>query len=459
MLKHILRFSLLLLVIGAVAIWYVTRPDEARLSLDATTGKTPELTPIRYQIFPTIGIAEASSWPAGAVPKVAAGMTVTRFADKLDHPRSMLLLPNGDLLVAETNSQPRQNKGIEGWVMRNLMGMAGAGTKSPDRIVLLRDADKDGKAEERHVLIEGLKSPFGMVLLNDRLYVANTDAILAFPFTAGQTKIGVEGRKIANLSATQPNNHWSRNLIASADGKKLYVAVGSSSNIAEHGLENERMRANVLELDLATGKLSVFSAGLRNPVGLAFEPVTGELWTVVNERDMLGSDMVPDYLARVEFGTHYGWPWHFWGGYTDPRVEPKNPDHRQYERRPDFGLGAHVAALGLGFVPADSLLGADYAGDAIIARHGSWNRKPLAGYDVVRVRFDARGNPEGKPEVILNGFLSKDEKAMGRPTMVAFDATGGLLVSDDVGGVIWRVTAAAPASPRAAKPAPAATGN
>lgn len=438
MLKHIRNVAILLIVLGVGAGYYFTRGDTARLPLEATTGVEPTLTDVRSESFPTINIAKAEPWGEGEGPVAAEGFVVERFAEGLDHPRSMFRLPNGDLLVAETNSPPRTNKGIEGWVMRNLMSKAGAGTESANRIVLLRDSDKDGQVDERFPFLENLNSPFGIELIEGTLYVANTDAVYAYPYVEGDTKITAEGRKVANLNAKEPNNHWTRGLLASQDGKFLYISVGSNSNIGENGMETEKQRASILQVELATNKKAIYAAGMRNPVGMAYLPGTDKFYTVVNERDMLGSDMVPDYLTEVRWGAHYGWPWHFWGGYVDPRVE-KNLDHRQYERRPDYGLGAHVAPLGLAFSHGQAL-GKPFASGAVIARHGSWNRQPLSGYDVVYVNFNLRGEPEGKPVTILSGFTNEEELARGRPAMVAFDQTGALLVSDDVGGIIWRVS-------------------
>ncbi len=446
MLKHIRNLTILSIILAIGAGFYLFRGDTARLPLEATTGVEPQMTNVRKENFPTINIAEADPWLEGEGPVAAEGLLVERFAEGLDHPRTMFRLPNGDILVAETNSPPRANKGIEGWILRNLMNKAGAGTASANRISLLRDSDRDGKVDEKFALLENLNSPFGMALIDDTLYVANTNEILAFPYVEGDTKITAKGRKVANLNARAPNNHWTRNIIASPDGKYLYVAVGSNSNIGENGMETEKQRAAILQVELATNRKIVYADGMRNPVGLAYEPVSGKLWTVVNERDMLGSDMVPDYLTEVRFAGHYGWPWHFWGGYVDPRVEPKNLDHRQYERRPDYGLGAHVAPLGLAF-SKDQALGDDYSSGAIVARHGSWNRKPLSGYDVIYVGFNDKGQPEGKPKILLSGFVDDEEKARGRPTMVTFDQTGALLVSDDVGGIIWRVSRKGTAGP------------
>ena len=439
MIKHIRNFLILAVIVAVAAGFYLMRGDTARLPLSATEGVEPNLTDVRKENFPTINVAKADPWKEGEAPVAAEGLTVERFAEGLDHPRSILRLPNGDILVAETNSPPRDNKGIEGWVMRNLMNKAGASSPSANRISLLRDSNKDGKVDEKFAFLEGLNSPFGMTLVNETLYVANTNEVLAFPYKEGETKIAGEGRKVANLNAKSPNNHWTRNLIASPDGKYLFIAVGSNSNIAENGMDSEEGRANILQVELATNKKSIYAAGMRNPVGLAYEPTNGKLFTVVNERDMLGSDMVPDYLTEVRWGAHYGWPWHFWGGYVDPRVKPKNLDHRQYERRPDYGLGAHVAPLGLAFATGQNL-GDAFKSGAIVARHGSWNRKPLSGYDVIYVPFDSKGNPVGKPINVLNGFIGEGDTARGRPAMVEFDAMGALLVSDDVGGIIWRVS-------------------
>ena len=438
MLKHIRNVAILLIILGVGAGYYFMRGDTARLPLDATTGVEPTLTDVRSENFPTINIAKAEPWGEGEGPIAAEGFVVERFAEGLDHPRSMFRLPNGDLLVAETNSPPRTNKGIEGWVMRNLMSKAGAGTESANRIVLLRDTDKDGQVDEKFTFLENLNSPFGIELIDDTLYIANTDAVYAYPYAEGDTEITAEGRKVANLNAKEPNNHWTRGLLASQDGKYLYISVGSNSNIGENGMETEKERASILQVELATNKKSIYAAGMRNPVGMAYLPGIDKFYTVVNERDMLGSDMVPDYLTEVRWGAHYGWPWHFWGGYVDPRVE-KNLDHRQYERRPDYGLGAHVAPLGLAFSHGQAL-GKPFATGAVIARHGSWNRQPLSGYDVVYVNFNQRGEPEGKPVTILSGFTDEEQLARGRPAMVAFDQTGALLVSDDVGGIIWRVS-------------------
>ncbi|WP_395637162.1 PQQ-dependent sugar dehydrogenase [Sphingorhabdus sp.] len=434
--KHVRNITLIFIALALAGVWYITRPDVAQLPLDAVTGPKPNITEGREQIFPTIKVAEVDRWKAGEAPIAAPGLVVERFAESLDHPRNMYVLPNGDVLVAETNSPPREVGGIEGFVMKWLMGKAGAGVPSANRITLLRDADGDGKAELKTPFLTGLNSPFGMVLIRDTLYVANTDGLMAFPYKAGDTQITAKGKELTKFNAKAPNNHWTRNLAASPDGKKIYISVGSNSNIAEHGIESENGRAMVFEYDIAKDKKIPYAIGLRNPVGLDWDS-RGRLWTVVNERDMLGSDMVPDYLALVEFGADYGWPQHYWGGYTDHRVSPPKPEKREYERRPDYALGAHTAPLGLAFGYTGKL-GAGLTDGAFVARHGSWNRKPVSGYDVIFVPFP-KGEPAGKPVNILTGFLDKDGKAQGRPTMLVIAKDGSLLVSDDVGNIVWRV--------------------
>ncbi|PZU57071.1 MAG: sorbosone dehydrogenase [Sphingobium sp.] len=436
--KHILAFVLILLLIAGGAFWYLSRGDTAQLTDAQGIGREPLFTTPRSELIPTINIAKPVGWKAGEKPVPAKGLFVDRFADGLDHPRSMLRLPNGDLLVAQTNSPPRPNDGIRNKVMNYLMGQAGAGAPSPNRIILLRDADGDGKAEVKTTFLTGLNSPYGMALVGDTLYVANTDSLMAFPYKAGETSITDKGRKILKLPAQAPNMHWTRNLIASPDGKLLYVSVGSNSNIGENGLDTEDNRAAILEVNPATGDYRIYAGGLRNPVGMAWNPKTGDLWAVVNERDMLGSDLVPDYLTRVEFGGFYGWPWNYWGGYEDRRVQPERPELREYTHRPDYALGNHVAPLGLTFTQGQAL-GPQFNGGVFVGLHGSWNRKPLAGYKVVFVKFDANDRASGTPVDVLSGFLSSDGQARGRPVDVQVGPKGDLFVSDDVGGVIWRV--------------------
>jgi glucose/arabinose dehydrogenase len=435
--RHIRNFSLLLIAIAAIGIWYISRPDVAQQPISELTGPTPNFGAPREQIWPTMAVSEVDRWKAGETPKAADGLIVERFAENLDHPRNMYVLPNGDILVAETNAPPGRMKGVEGWVAKRMMTKAGAGVPSANRITLLRDTDGDGKPETRTKFIEGLNSPFGMALIGGTLYVANTDAVLAFPYKSGDTQITTKGEKILGLNAKAPNNHWTRNLAASPDGKHLYIAVGSNSNIAENGLDKEIGRAQIIQFDLGKRKGKTYTSGLRNPVGLDWDS-QGQLWTVVNERDMLGSDLVPDYLAKADLAADFGWPWHYWR-YTDYRVQPGKPQKREYERRPEYALGPHTAPLGLAFADK-AKLGAAFTSGAFIARHGSWNRLPRSGYDVIFVAFE-NGKPVGQPKEILTGFLDKDDKAQGRPTMLAVDKEGALLVSDDVGNIIWRVRA------------------
>ena len=427
----------LVIAVGGIYI-YSSRPDVARLSEAQLEGREPQFTAPRSQLIPTVVIAKPVGWAQDATPVAAKGLKVSRFVTGLDHPRSMLRLPNGDILVAETNSPPRKIEGIRDWITAKLMGSAGAGAPSANRITLLRDTNGDGVAEQRHIFLKGLNSPYGMALVGDTLYVANTDSLMAFPYKEGDTQITVAGRKVSNLPANAPNYHWTKSLAATPDGK-LYVGIGSNSNIADTGLDAEDNRALVLEVVPKTGSANIFASGLRNPTDLAWNPWTNELWTVVNERDMLGSDLVPDYLTEVEFAAFYGWPWNYWGGYEDKRVQPERPDLREYTRRPDFGLGAHTAPLGLIFSPG-SALGAPFDHGAFIALHGSWNRKPAAGYKVVYVAFDAKGHPQGKLVDLLTGFLNDKGEAQGRPVDVAVASDGALLVSDDVGGIVWRVS-------------------
>jgi glucose/arabinose dehydrogenase len=436
------RILILLALIGVAAggvFAWLAWPDTAALPIEAVQGVRPNISQPRVQTIPTVAIAEPVGW-GSARPTPAAGLQVQAFASGLDHPRWMHRLPNGDVLVAESNSPPRPKRGITSVVMGWLLGRAGAATPSANRITLLRDADGDGVAELKTPFMTGLNSPFGMALHKGSLYVANTDALVRVPYRDGQTRITARPELVVKLNGGE--NHWTRDVVASADGETLFVSVGSASNIAEKGLELERYRANLLQVWPADKNWRVYAAGLRNPVGVAINPVTRQPWTVVNERDMLGSDLVPDYLTQVELGDHFGWPWYYWGGYPDRRVEPSNPALQQYSKRPDYALGPHVAALGLTFT--DGLrLGPRFASGAIIGEHGSWNRKPPSGYKVVYVPFNERGFPVrgAKPVDLLTGFLTADGKARGRPVGVTADKAGALLVADDVGNVIWRVSA------------------
>jgi glucose/arabinose dehydrogenase len=439
--KHILIVLLLIVLVAGGIFYWLSRPDVAKLDLAAVSGARPTISEPRTQMIPTVAVAKAIGWPQGAKPTPAAGLSVAAFAAGLDHPRWLYRLPNGDVLVAESNSPPRKGGGITGWVMGVLMGRAGAGVPSANRITLLRDANGDGVAEQKSTFMTGLNSPFGMTLMGDWLYIGNTDALVRVRYKAGDTTITAKPETVVKLQGG--GNHWARNVIANPDGKTLYVTVGSSSNIAENGIEREKYRANILQVYPEAKTYRVYAAGLRNPNGMGIEPHTRRLWTVVNERDMLGSDLAPDYLTQVEMGDHFGWPWFYWGGYPDTRVDPPNPALQEYSKRPDYALGPHVAALGLSFA-ADAKLGARFANGAFVGEHGSWNRSPVSGYKVVYVPFADNGYPAkgAKPIDVLTGFLGKDGAAQGRPVGVIIDATGALLVADDVGNRIWRVQAA-----------------
>jgi glucose/arabinose dehydrogenase len=430
----------LLLLVGLK--FYSDYRQTAARDISAGQGAQPEIDAPRKGLIPLVKIAKPIGWKAGEQPIAADGLAVQRFADGLDHPRWMLPLPNGDVLVAETNAPPKpdDNPGIKGTIQKWVMGRAGAGTPSANRITLLRDADGDGVAERRSVLISGLNSPFGMALVNGQLYIANADALVRVPYTVGETRITAKPVKVVDLPGGPINHHWTKNVVANPDGTRLFVTVGSNSNVGERGMAVEQGRAAIWEVDPATGSHRIYAYGIRNPNGMAWEPVTKQLWTVVNERDELGSDIVPDYLTSVQFGGFYGWPWYYWGGVEDPR--PKDPDTnnlQSYVIRPDYALGAHTASLGLTFADR-AKLGPRFASGAIIGQHGSWNRKPPSGYKVVFVPF-RNGKPQGKPVDLLTGFLTDKGEAHGRPVGVEIDRTGALLVADDVGNVIWRVAA------------------
>lgn len=415
--------------------------ETAKLPFSAGVGPNPTLPPPNKTLIPTVNIAPAKGWPKGDKPLAAKGMSVSAFATELDHPRWIYVLPNGDVLVAETNAppKPQDSKGIKGWFMKRVMKKAGAGVPSANRITLLRDSNGDGVVETRTIFLKGLNSPFGMALVDNYFYVADTDAVLRFPYTKGETQITAPGVKVVDLPAGPLNHHWTKNLIASRDGSKLYVTVGSNSNVGENGIDKERDRAAIWEVDLKTNQHRIFASGLRNPNGLAWEPHSGALWTVVNERDGLGSDLVPDYLTSVTDGGFYGWPYSYYGSHVDPRVEPQRPNLVAKALIPDYALGSHVAALGLAF-SKDNALPARFKNGMFIGEHGSWNRKPLSGYKVVFVPFNG-ATPTGDPIDVLTDFVNANSDALGRPVGVAFDKHGALLVADDVGNTIWRVTA------------------
>ena len=407
---------------------------------DTGYGPNPKLPPPDEDLLPTVNIAPATGWPEGQKPHAAQGFEVDAFASGLDHPRWIYVLPNGDVLVAETNKPPKEAEGLKSWAMQQVQKVAGAGVPSANRITLLRDADGDGSPETRSVFLRNLFSPFGMALVGSDFYVANADAVVRFPYEEGQTEITAPGTKLADLPGGPINHHWTKSLVASSDGSKLYVGVGSNSNIAENGIEAEERRAAILEIDRATGRSRVFASGLRNPVGMDWQPQSGALWVAVNERDELGDDLVPDYMTSVREGGFYGWPYSYFGQHVDQRVQPQRPDLVAQALVPDYALGAHTASLGLVFYDGTAFP-ERYKGGAFIGQHGSWNRSVPNGYKVIFVPF-ADGRPAGQPENILTGFLSEDGDALGRPVGVAIDRSGALLVADDVGNVVWRVTPA-----------------
>lgn len=415
--------------------------ETSRLQVSDGTGPTPKLPEPNKTLFPTMNIAPAIGWPQGAKPVAASGTQVAAFAEGLDHPRWLYVLPNGDILVAETNAPPKpdDNKGIKGWITKKVMSRAGAGTPSPNRITLLRDSDHDGIAETRTVFLENLNSPFGMTLVGNDLYVADTDRLLRFHYENGDTAIKSAPIKVVDLPGGTLNHHWTKNVIASKDGSKLYVTVGSNSNVGENGLDQEEGRAAIWEVDRATGNHRIFASGIRNPNGLAWEPSSGALWTAVNERDEIGSDLVPDYITSVKDGGFYGWPFSYYGQHVDVRVEPQNPQLVAKAIAPDYAVGPHTASLGLAFAEGNRLP-AQFKEGAFIGQHGSWNRKPHSGYKVIFVPFSA-GKPVGQPVDVLTGFLNDKEEAMGRPVGVVIDRQGDLLVADDVGNKVWRVSA------------------
>jgi glucose/arabinose dehydrogenase len=430
-----------LVFVIALAGGLVACGETSSLQVSDGTGPSPKLPEPNKTLIPTMNIAPAVGWADGAKPVAAAGTQVAPFADGLDHPRWLYVLPNGDVLVAETNAPPKPDdgKGIRGWVMKKVMGRAGAGVPSPNRITLLRDQDHDGIAETRTVFLENLNSPFGMTLVGNDLYVADTDRLLRFHYENGDTAIKSQPIKVVDLPGGTLNHHWTKNVIASKDGSKLYVTVGSNSNVAENGMDKEQGRAAIWEVDRATGNHRIFASGLRNPNGMAWEPQSGALWTAVNERDEIGSDLVPDYITSVKDGAFYGWPYSYYGQHVDVRVEPQDPNLVAKAIAPDYAVGPHTASLGLTFAEGNKLP-AQFKEGAFIGQHGSWNRKPHSGYKVIFVPFSA-GKPAGEPVDVLTGFLNDEENAMGRPVGVVIDRQGDLLVADDVGNKVWRVSA------------------
>jgi glucose/arabinose dehydrogenase len=432
-----------ILCAGVLPAILVASSLAAALPESAGYGPHPTLPEPSGTLIPTFEVPDAVGWKAGATPKAAPGFTVKAFAQKLDHPRWLYVLPDGDVLVAETNAPPKPDdkSGPHAWYAKPFLRHSGVNGKSPNKILLLRDKDGDGVAETQTVFLQGLNSPFGMALVGDTLYVADTDAVLKFPYKEGETEIKAKGEKLLDMPAGTINHHWTKNLVAAPDGKTLYVAVGSNSNAGENGAKAEEGRAAVWKVDIATGKHEVYATGLRNPNGMDFQPDTGALWVAVNERDELGNDLVPDYMTAVKQGAFYGWPYSYYGQHLDPRPKPQRPDLVSEAIPPDYALGDHTASLGLCFYKA-GLFPGKYKGGAFIGQHGSWNRKPPNGYQVIFVPF-AKGQPNGGPEKILTGFLDDKGEAQGRPVGVVVDKQGALLVADDVGNSIWRVTPSA----------------
>jgi glucose/arabinose dehydrogenase len=419
--------------------------ESAKLPLSAGFGPNPQLPPPNPTMIPTVSIAKAVGWRPGEKPTPAPGLAVDAFATGLEHPRNVYVLPNGDVLVTESNTPPKpdDNTGLRGFIAKRIMGRAGAGVPSANRLTLLRDTKGTGIADTSTVFLQDLNSPFGIALIGNELFVADTDAIRRYPYHAGQTRMDDPGSLLSNLPAGPLNHHWTKNLVASPDGQFLYVSIGSNSNVGENGLAAEEGRAQIWEVDVQSGRHRSYATGLRNPNGLSFAPgPTPVLWTAVNERDELGSDLVPDYMTSVRDGGFYGWPYSYFGQHVDDRVRPQRPDLVARAIAPDYALGAHTASLGLA-ITARSFLPALFASGAFIGQHGSWNRRPPSGYRVIFIPF-ADGRPNGDPIDVLTGFLDADEQARGRPVGVALDGRGGLLVADDVGNTIWRVHAAAP---------------
>ena len=425
-------------ILSSGAILLAACGDTAKVPDEQTIGPNPTLPPPILTLIPTINIAPVKRWLANEMPTPTASFNITALARNLEHPRWLHVLPNGDILVAESNAPERtQPFGLKTFVMKQLIKRAGAGVPSANRITLLRDHDGDGVAELRTEFLTGLNSPFGMALVDSYLYVANTDAVMRFPYSEGQTKIDQPGTKLVDLPAGPLNHHWTKGLVANRDGTKLYASVGSNSNFAENGIDKEEHRATIIEIDVKSGQSRIFASGLRNPVGMAWNPNDGELWAVVNERDEMGSDLVPDYLTSVKDGGFYGWPYSYFGQHIDTRVKPQRPDLVTKAIVPDYSLGNHVAPLGLTFAGSYALP-EKYRSGAFVGLHGSWNRKPHSGYKVIFVPFE-NGRPLGNPVDILTGFLTTDGEARGRPVGVEIDRRGALLVADDVGNVVWRL--------------------
>lgn len=430
---------LLSLAGAAIVLAFTGCASPSRSPITDSYGPQPHLPEPKSSLFPTVNIAPAKGWPAGTMPTPAPGLKVQAFAKELEHPRWLYVLPNGDVLVAETDAPPKpdDSKGFRGKIMKLLMKRAGSSHPSANRIRLLRDSNGDGVAEQKTVFLQNLNSPFGMALVGNTLYVANTDALMRFPYQKGATQITAGGSKVLDLPGGPLNHHWTKNVIANSAGSKLYITVGSNSNVAENGLDQEAGRALIMEFDIASGKARSFATGLRNPNGMDWQPQSGMLWTVVNERDEIGNDLVPDYLTSVQDGAFYGWPYSYYGQHVDTRVKPQNSELVARAIKPDYALGNHTASLGLTFYTAQLM--PQYRSGALIGQHGSWNRKPHSGYKVIFVPFQ-NGQPSGQPQDVLTGFLNDQGEAQGRPVGVAVDRSGAILVADDVGNMIWRIS-------------------
>ena len=442
--KWLLGILVVLVLAGGAVLKFIVYPESANLTVAEGTGPSPELPPPHKTFMPTVNIASAVGWPEGRKPDAAEGLQVNAFATGLKHPRWLYRLPNGDILVAETAApKAAGDGGFRGWIAEKIQDAAGAIVESADRITLLRDTDGDGVADLKSSFLTGLHSPFGMALVGNDFYVANADSLWRFPYEEGETKITAKGEKVVDLPSGI-NHHWTKNVIAGPDGAKLYITVGSNSNVGENGMEAEKGRAAIWELDRATGKTRIYASGLRNPNGLAFEPDTGKLWTAVNERDEIGSDLVPDYITSVKEGGFYGWPYSYYGSHVDPRVKPQKPELVDRAIVPDYALGPHTASLGIAF-SFDAKLPESWNHGLFIGQHGSWNRRPKSGYKVIYVPFE-NGMPSGRPREVLTGFLNGDDEAQGRPVDVLIDGAGDLLVTDDVGNTVWRVTGGSPQS-------------
>ncbi len=436
------------LVVGSVLT--LAACDEQAGDPSAQYGADPKLPDPHQYLLPPMKVMAARGWNPGEMPLVPAGLRVQAFATGFEHPRFVYALPNGDVLVVEANGPKAPVYRPKDYIEGKIKALAGTAAPGGNRISLLRDQNGRGVPDVRTVFIDHLDSPFGVVLVGNDLFVADTNALLRFPYVPGETRITAPGVKVTDLPAQSPDHHWTKSLAASPDGSKLYVGVGSNSNITENGIGAEEGRASIWEVDRATGMKRIYASGTRNPTGLAFEPTTGKLWTIVNERDEIGPDLVPDYLTAVQENAFYGWPYSYYGQHVDERVQPQRPDLVAQAIRPDYALGSHVAPLGMAFTQATSLPD-QYRSGVFIGEHGSWDRDPPVGYKVAYVPFQ-NGRPSGPPQDVVTGFISDDAKTKGRPVGVALDRTGALLIADDVGNAVWRVTAASPNSASAAPP-------